>query len=317
MQQRLRGWAVWLSFLIFLVLPLYLLSAVMAIRSGLVTFDGTPPAGDQAKALWAFIGSGLAASGTVLAALLTKSHNDRTYALAARDSARMSLDTAVVGLNLIRHENHYSPPAVVAGGLVTLIHLGHPTIAMRALSAAWEDRAVDRWTVCWIIGQVLTSTGVEESTSPLLKVEASSILLLNADQFTANISSVGKVPWPDCLTASWPRHLPEVAAANCIAALVVVVTSQPKAWWHKDDKTWTWAIYSLVEALEDDSDAVRDMAARVVLEMLKSMDEDERIVGLSRALSKAEAATKASARIGVPFFRTGHFLERLQNWAGR
>ncbi len=292
------------------------MSAALAIRSGVLTFDGKPLDADQAKALWAFIGAAIAASATVFAALVTRSHHERTEVLATQAERRLKLDTAVASLQVIRHEEGYGPPAVVAGGLATLIHLGHPGIAMRVLAAASRDGATDDWTTCWIIGQALTSGSDDKVMSPLLKVEASAMLLRKAGTL-ADVSSVGEVPWPDCLTAGWPRGLPDVAAANCIGALVAVVTARPRAWWYEGGKTWTWAVYSLVEATTDDSPEVRDMAARVALGFLQVVGPDEHIIGLVSSMTRRQAVDLADARLGAGSAATEPMLGRIRWWAGQ
>jgi hypothetical protein len=50
---------------------------------------------EDVRALWAFIGSGLGASVTLVGLLLSRSHNERTLALQAEAERRLALDTVV------------------------------------------------------------------------------------------------------------------------------------------------------------------------------------------------------------------------------
>jgi hypothetical protein len=105
-----RSWALPLAFLLLLALPVYALSVVIAVRSGLFRFGGPPLSDNQVKALWALVGSGLAASAAVVGGLFTKAHNDRTLALSAQEARRLNLDTAIASLDLLRYDGGYSPP---------------------------------------------------------------------------------------------------------------------------------------------------------------------------------------------------------------
>jgi hypothetical protein len=132
---RTSRW-IWVLFVFLVIIPLYGIAAVVCIRSSLFNFD-QPLTSDQIRAFWTFIGASFAAGATVLGALLTQSHNSRTFALQAESEARKSaleadanerlkLDTVVAGLNLIGHEACYSSKAVVAGGLATLVNWDIP-----------------------------------------------------------------------------------------------------------------------------------------------------------------------------------------------
>jgi hypothetical protein len=66
------------AFLLLLVVPLYALTAIVVVRSGILKFDKGGFTQEQFKSMWTFIASGLATCATVLAALLAKSHNERS-----------------------------------------------------------------------------------------------------------------------------------------------------------------------------------------------------------------------------------------------
>ena len=162
------GRLTWLAFFLLVVLPLYAIAVGACIRSGLFRFNGASFNNDQLKAIWTFLAAGLATGATVLGALLTKSHNDRTLAfqsesehrqevLAGETNDRLTLDAVTKVLNLIYMDEGYSPKGAIAGGLATLVQLGHPIVAMRVLAAVLRDTAVDYETAAWLISQVLKS----------------------------------------------------------------------------------------------------------------------------------------------------------------
>src|SRR5688572_24938796 len=77
----------WIAFFIFLVLPLYVIATIVAIRSDLFA-SSRGLSDEQLRALWTFIGAGLAAAATVLGAIIAMSHNNRTLTLQHEAEAR-------------------------------------------------------------------------------------------------------------------------------------------------------------------------------------------------------------------------------------
>ena len=63
-----------------MILPIYVIATTLFVRSGLFRLHGGSLTNDQLKAVWTFLAAGLAASATILEALLTKSYNDRNLA---------------------------------------------------------------------------------------------------------------------------------------------------------------------------------------------------------------------------------------------
>jgi hypothetical protein len=261
-------------------------AAATAIRSGLFSLR-TPIDDEQVKALWAFIGAGIAAVATLLASLLTFSHNRKTLALQRESEARKqnleqeaairaTLETVISGLGLVTTGNTYAPKAAIAGGLACLVQLGHPTIAMRALAAALNEDAVDRDTTAWLLGQVLVTNITTGTQQDLIAArgEAAALLRSYAPRLTFP-DDEGAFSWPDVLLARWPQGLEGKAQSNLVLALVRLLLSQDKTWW----RDVTWVIYTLDEAVANsDVLQVKSEAAGYGLALL-GVISDEWILG--------------------------------------
>jgi|SRR5215211_1137088 len=180
-----QGWrlaAPWLALVVLLLVPLYAVSTALVIRSGLFDPQDRSISDEEIKALWAFIAAGLATGGTVVGLLLTRSYNERTL-------QQTTLDTVVKGLELlVNDDGSYARKAKIAGALAALVHLGHPVIAMRVLTAVWQEDAVDPGTACWLIGEVF-KTGSMHSHN-----EAAKLLLRHAGELTYDAK--GEREWP-------------------------------------------------------------------------------------------------------------------------
>ena len=85
MLRRLKAVTPWLSVFLFVLLPVYAISAVLIIRSGIFDLNKGAVGDEEFKALWTFIASGLATAATVIGLLFTKSHNDRTLTTGAKE----------------------------------------------------------------------------------------------------------------------------------------------------------------------------------------------------------------------------------------
>jgi hypothetical protein len=64
--EKLKRAAPWLIFSVLLLLPLYVLSTVFAIRSGVLDLNRRSITADEYKAIWAFLASGLATAATII-----------------------------------------------------------------------------------------------------------------------------------------------------------------------------------------------------------------------------------------------------------
>jgi hypothetical protein len=302
----------WAAFFLLVELPLYVIAAVVCIRSGLFRFDDKALTDEQLKSLWTFIGVGLAACATILGALLTKSHNDRTLVLESDANERLKMDTVVSSLNLICNDGNYAPRAAIAGGLATLVQLGHPIIAMRALAAAVDDDgAVDMGTATWLIGQVLTATVTKGTPADLVdaKQQAASLLLTlaSAKELTEPAKGFGEFNWPDAVTAQWPSGLSPNASGNLQYALIELLLSQSKEWWNGDITTshaWVIATFNEAVLLGDER---ADLAASLAEVLLETID-DVWILGRLRSEIAKQLASADKQDLG------GMLPERIRSW---
>jgi hypothetical protein len=314
---RQRGASlVLVAFFVFLVLPLYALTAVLVIRSDVLSVSSGDLTDEQLKAMWTFIASGLATAATVLGAILTKSHNDRSLAfqqeteqrkhlLELETAERMRLETVVSGINLLNSSGSYSPKAVTAGGLATLVELGHPPIAIRVLAAALEDDAVDRDTAAWLLSKALLGT------SPQSVEEAAGLLVLHAKNFTTP-DEPGFFSWPDCLTAHWIHGLSANAGMNVINGLGELLLSQNRDWWQD---SWTWVVYTLDEALLYDPDpGTKMLAAAWAAQLLEYVDEGVYIAGIKDARAKQEVKARVEAQGFDPVVLEWLPTDRITHW---
>lgn len=274
-QRRLRlgGFLPWVALTILLVVPLYAVSAAFAIRSGVFDLKDKQISPDEYKALWAFIASGLATTATIVGLLFTRAHNRRALAvqedIEARKLAyqteadkRLTLDTAVRGLELIATGAEYAPPAKIAGALAALVHLGHPVIAVRTLDAAWDDNAIDAGTACWLISGIYRE-GSEESVR-----EAARLLRTHAKDLSAGDSQKGRFDWPSALHDSWPVNMPRDARVDNLVSAIDLLLSRSRSWWGHDD-AWIFILLNLVMRYDADVELKRS-AARVLEILLES-----------------------------------------------
>lgn len=266
-----KSWQIAFLLALILLCAVLALIVVLLIRSGFFKF-GTPITNTQYKALWTFLASALGAAVTLIGLTLTSSHNARTLALqsdmenrksiAVNDAEyRQKLQAVVEVLRLIStSEGRYAVSAQVAGSLATLVHLGHPVIAMRALRAAWSDGPVDVDTAVWLINEVLEK-GSRES-----QFEAASLLSEHAaDLCDDRDGHEGEFSWPPLLYNKWPIDPTKFCRFEILFAVVRVVISKAKDWWGLQ---YDWSLTLLDEAMEKDPDPVLKNCARYLLEPL-------------------------------------------------
>jgi hypothetical protein len=185
-----------------LVVPGYILAVSVVIRSGLFDFASKKPlTANDAQAIWVFLGSAVAASVTACGLLLTNAHNARLILFqreidlrdrVAAETAdrRLTLDTAVATLELLSEGPAYAPKGSVAGALTTLVHLGHPIIAMRCLAASWDDKAIDSASATWLISEAYSKG------TPASQIEAANLLRDHALDLT-DPTRPGTFSWPN------------------------------------------------------------------------------------------------------------------------
>jgi hypothetical protein len=298
--QRLKAIAPGLALLIFLLVPLYAISIAFSIRTGIFNLSDHTIGAEEVKALWAFIASGLATAATIIGLLFRRSHDNRTLlaqkeadnrtALLQQDtSARLALDTVVKSLELlVLNDGTYAPKARVAGALAALVHLEHPVIAMRTLSAAWDDSAVDGATACWLISEVLEK-GTDES-----KYEAAVLLLAHASKLCADDSHKGFYEWPAIIDLKWPMSIPRLARYVILLSLVELVLSRDQDWWSHDPALMTLLLH---ESLQTDEDSgIRNMAAYFLTALLPLFDHRD---GAYKWAFQSGYLTLAEIRDGV------------------
>jgi hypothetical protein len=248
--QELRSAAPWWA-LMALLLILLAVSAAVAIRSGLFNL-GEPIRTSEYRALLVFIASGLGTVVTAVGLLFARSHNQET-------SSRLALDTVVRSLELLTtSDGTYAPRAKVAGALATLVHLEQPVIAMRTLSAAWDQGKVDKATACWLISEVLKSGSAES------KLEASGLLFRHAGELIG--AEEGDYEWPSAVFKQWPSDIPLDARGTNSFALLEVLLSRDRAWWRDDID---WIIITLYVAYRRDAErSLRAFAGTALKEIV-------------------------------------------------
>jgi hypothetical protein len=296
--QELGSSAPWLA-LIALLLVLLGVSAAVAIRSGLFNL-GKPISTNEYRALLLFVASGLGTAATTIGLLFTRSHNQET-------SSRLTLDTVVKSLELLTtSEGIYAPKAKIAGALATLVHLEQPVIAMRTLSAAWDEGKVDTATACWLISEVFRSGSAES------KLEASGLLLRHASELTG--PEDGDYEWPDAVFKQWPSDIPLDGRGTNSFALIEVLLSRDKAWWGDNID---WIIITLYVAYRRDNEpSLRTFAARALKEIVQAWQNEDVTWQIERAETtvvtiKGEIADNISDVTVQPQQK---YIERLNSW---
>lgn len=233
----------WVSvaFVVLIVLPLYAVLAIVAVRTKLLDLDGDAFTDEQYKAIWTFLGVALGTAATIMGAILTKANNDKNLAEQRVGEDRQKLDTAVQALNLIKQDDKYASPAVTAGALAALVHLGHPTIAMLTTQAALSDDAVTTETAVWLVDQVLMSEHSAKS-----KADALGILDTLTPQLTRE-SAPGVFQFPHSAISTWPSGLDESGNYWLLDSMMALLVSREYEWWISGGTTWTWVLYSIDE----------------------------------------------------------------------
>lgn len=267
---RLSGSWLPLAFVVLVVAPLYALVLVVVVRSDLWDLRGGPFNDEQFKALLLFLGAALGTTATVVGFLLTKASGERSL-------AQQQLDSAVQALSLIKQDNGYAAKAVTAGALATLVHLGHPVIAMRTLQAALNDDAVDLSTAVWLIDQVLTATPARGARDDLVvsKQDAVDLLVTQLPRLPVD-DKPGDVPWPLSAVGAWPPNLGQQSGWRLMHTLLGLLMSRDAAWWTSGGLTWSWVIASLDRLARDETveQGLRQEAARHGLQLLEALTGD-------------------------------------------
>jgi hypothetical protein len=335
--QKLKRSAPWFAVFLFLFLPMYAITAAVVVRSGVFSFNGKALNADQYKTFWAFIGAALGSTATILGLLFTRSHNQRTLAfqedienrklvaqsevnernavLQGDAEARLNLDTVVKGLELIvNSDGQYAPKAKIAGALAALVHLGHPIIAMRTLSAIWEDDRIDSGTAAWLISEVFRE-GVKEGSGASM-IEASGLLQNNVPKLCSNRSK-GNFEWPDTISEAWPQHIPIDARITNLQSIIMLLLSQERDWWEAGGG-YGWFLLILDEIRRSDNeDLLRNSAARLLKPLATTYPRQEVLWTWQGGMRKVkDIRTDAESHpVGGPIISKVYaFIPRIEAW---
>lgn len=259
-----RSWT-WVSYAIlflFIVLPLLVMAALLAIRADMFGVTGTPDS-EQTRLFLTFIGGGLATAATVLGALFTWQHNNR-------ERHRLGIQAVIESLASMSVD---APPRV-AGVLASMVLLGHPRIAIRMLAPAWEAHKVDPGTATWLIGQVLAPGKAQadhldgDRADPAAVEEAAVLLREHAGELTERRPR--SFNFPGYFQHAWltEPELPEEAKRQLLIAIGLMLASRGKDWWCPQGFPPRWPISVLAECASRDSDDDIKKAAAVLFRAL-------------------------------------------------
>jgi hypothetical protein len=295
----LKATAPWLLLFVIVVLPLYAISIVFALRSDLFNLNDRSISGDEFKALWAFIASGFATAASLVGWLL---------------SNQLALDTAVKGLELLVESNgKYAPTARTAGSIAALVHLGHPVIAMRVLSSAWDEEAVDSATACWLISEVF-QRGSQESM-----LEAALLLKAHARQLCKGNDRKGEFNWPSAIYDRWPLNIGLESRYLNFLSVIEVLLSRDRSWWGK--KYESFAISTMDLIVQHDK-KLRSTAAIMLKPLLEAIDYQSGETTISRGTEffKLEDVRKRVSKVkpgGLRALEITSRLDELRAWANK
>jgi hypothetical protein len=251
----------WLALAVFIVISSYSIAFVVAIRTGLFTFDGRPLGPDETKSLWVFAAATVTSAATLLGVMITREQ-------ANKSERRLYLDSAVSSLKLLAGdgEHRYPSRATLNGTLAALVHLNQPEIAMRCMEPSWEAEALSAETATWIISEALESGDADT------QLEAARLLLSKADRLCSE--KPGQVAWPTIVARNWPKRVPNPARADLLVSILELILSKPLSWW-TPIYTLDPAVISLYLAAKHDRDyAIRNDAKRILRLLLRLYPDD-------------------------------------------
>jgi hypothetical protein len=189
------------------------------------------------------------------------------HAQAARAERRLALETTVSGLKLLMASDgaRYAPRGVVAGAVATLVHLGHPVVAMRVLAACWDDGTIDTPSATWVISEVF------ESNDPQAQLEAAAMLDARARELCG--CPPGSFSWPSAIEFRWIPGAPLPARLRVFRSVLRMLVTKSPQWWSEGGRQG-WAVGVLYDAMQKDPDAgVRWHAAMAVEILLPPLEE--------------------------------------------
>jgi hypothetical protein len=178
--------------------------------------------------------------------------------------AQQNLETAVKGIDLIRADDKYAPRAAVAGGLATLVRLGHAIIAVRCVAAALADEAVDIASAVWLVDEALARGDAQT------QIEAADLLWRNAERLVPE-DKPGTFHWPARWIEDWRVDVPLDARISLCMAALVAYNSRTRVWWREHDDVLSIAYAAMSEETDPN---LRAQWAKVVLVLADANDQD-------------------------------------------
>jgi hypothetical protein len=274
-------------FAVVLGLCVVVLAAFVAVtlRFGVDALIGSPPEGDDLRAMWAFAGSAVAAAVTLIGLFLTRAQTTRT-------EHRLALDTAVNGLKLLTANDgrSYATRGVVAGAIATLVHLKHPVIAMRSLAACWNDNAVDIPSATWLLSEIFASPDAQA------QIEAAAMLDAHAHELCEE--TCGTFSWPASIEYHWlPAASALPARLRVLRAILRVLVSRPRDWWRDGGRDgWAAALFQQVALTDADIDVRAHAALYIDIVLAESRLETIQTESKWMTLDELRESVKAIAR---------------------
>jgi hypothetical protein len=277
----------------------------VTVRFGVDALTGSPPAGDDLKAMWTFAGGAVAATVTLIGLLFSR-------AQAARTEHRLALDTAVAGLQLLNASDgkSYAPRGVVAGAIAALVHLEHPVIAMRSLAACWNDSAVDIPSATWLLSEIFASPNAQA------QIEAAAMLDAHAQDLCEEPS--GTFSWPASIEYQWLPTAPLPARLHVLRAILRVVISKPRDWWRDGGRDgWAAALFRQVALTDADLDLKAHAAHYIDIILAESrlhtIQTETHWMTVDELRASVEAVARPDSRRRIIMLRDSETA--LKDWA--
>lgn len=238
---------------------------------------------DTTKAVLAFLATGASAAVTLVGGMLVAEHNRRSRKLTKLQMsqsekhnkstrAQTELDTTIKGLSLLTADGELAAQPVISGALATIVDLGHPLIAMRALDSLWDTKSIHPATACWLIGEVFQRDKLKREA-----IEAAALLREHAIDLVGPSEGRCKLYWPQSLLEGWRPTLPLRARRDIFFATVELVLSRRRRWWDIHESL-SWLVAMLYDALETETNReLRLSIASVMLPLADVFDAEHQL----------------------------------------
>ena len=271
-----------------IILLSYGIASFIALRAGLFDFTPRPLTPTEYTALWSYAGATGTAAVTLAVATIT---NSQFY----RSERRLGLEASVRSLELLAGSEDgggYAPKAVVAGSLASLVQLGQPVLAIRALQPAWNEDAVGLDSAIWIIGQVLLShDSVAQRSAVALLVDITKTRLQGGYALASS--------WPAPIWENWMKLKNADDETRLLTALARWIEAHPRDYWEGARIGYFVATLYTAAAPQNrshtqgDAGRLLDLLIPLLPEGLVSMDIADNRVSLTQLKKRAR---KSQAR---------------------